>query len=172
MSLTNECQFHSSQPWFTRGSQRAIDIRMPAYPDAPRGVFLPEILVMYCQRSAPGVTSGVVEDEACLVRMVAMPCTSKVELTHCLAVLERGTDAVLVVGCPVDTCRFLTGSHMTMKRIERGRDLLGQVGMGAERLSMRLASELDSGALVGLARELARAVKPLGPSPMKGVTPA
>lgn len=139
--------------------------------DVDNASHVPEITIMYCSRcvaARSGVTSGVRSDPGCRVRMVAMPCTSKVELPHVLGILESGVDAVQVVGCPQDRCRFLTGSRMAAKRIQRGRELLERIGMGQDRMGMHQGTDLTEQDLMDLARQRADRVRPLGPNPMKG----
>ena len=83
-----------------------------------------------------------------------------------LKILELGADAVQVVGCPADACRFLVGSTMAEKRVERARGLLDEIGMGADRVGLSRSERLSAEGLIGLAEARATAVKPLGPNPM------
>lgn len=101
------------------------------------------------------------------LRSVMMPCSSKIEVPYILKILERGADAVQVIACPVNKCRFLIGSSRTVKRIEYVRSLLEQIDIGAERVGISIVSGLSAEKLVGLAAERAEAVEPLGANPMK-----
>jgi len=133
--------------------------------------FEPEIVVFYCQNCIQeGFDPGAIDtaDSACRLRLSMLPCSSKIECRNVLRVLERGTDGVLVVGCPEKQCRFLVGSATAEKRIDYARRLLDEVGMGAERAAMYRRTNMTADDLVGLAEERAQAVKPLGPNRMKG----
>jgi len=59
---------------------------------------------------------------------------------------------------------------MAEKRVEYVRGLLDEIQMGAERLAMERASGLSAAQLTEIAERRAAAVKPLGPSPMRGAT--
>jgi coenzyme F420-reducing hydrogenase delta subunit len=138
-------------------------------PDA--GKFEPEILLLYCRNC---VAEGVDPDEVSRAvsgfksRYVVMPCSSKVEASHVLKLLDEGADGVQVVGCPENACRFLVGSTMAEKRIDYARGLLDEIRMGADRLGMERGAQLSEADLMELAERRAEAVRPLGPNPMKG----
>ena len=134
--------------------------------------FAPEVVVLYCQHC-------LVENEETKKklnigsefkpRFLMMPCSSKVEVSHVLKILSEGADAVQVVGCKKDHCRFLVGSSMADKRMEHARKLLDEILMGGARLGMDRGENLSSKELIGIAEERAEAVRPLGPNPMRGL---
>lgn len=132
--------------------------------------FDPEIVVLYCQhclaqneeaKKKHNIGSGVKH------RFLMIPCSSKVEASHVLKILSEGVDGVQVVGCKADQCRFLIGSIMAEKRVGYARKLLEDSLMGADRLGMNRGENLTFDELISIAEERARAVKPLGPNPMK-----
>jgi coenzyme F420-reducing hydrogenase delta subunit len=134
--------------------------------------FEPEIVVLYCQNCLAqneeanrkhNIGSGFKS------RFLMMPCSSKVEVSHVLKILSEGADGVQVVGCKTDHCRFLVGSMMAEKRIEHARKLLDESLMGADRLGMDRGENLTFNDLISIAEKRAKAVKPLGPNPMKGL---
>lgn len=135
------------------------------------GGFDPDVVVLYCQNCvAEGADAAAVSKSVSgfKPRFVVMPCSSKVEASHVLKLLDEGADGVQVVGCPENRCRFLVGSTMAEKRIEYGRGLLDEIGMGADRLGMERGARLSATDLTELAERRAAAVRLLGPSPMKG----
>ncbi len=132
--------------------------------------FEPEVVVLYCGRS---LGDGEIPSEETRegtgfrARLVMMPCTSKVEVGHLLRLIEHGADGVVVVGCPERQCQFLVGSSRAQNRVNQARTLLGEAGMGRERLVMvrRQGATLEE--IMALAEERAGAVGPLGRNPMK-----
>ncbi len=132
--------------------------------------FDPEIVVLYCQhRLAENANLDVSAQQArgMSVRPKMIPCSSKVDVPHLLKILEQGADGVELVACPEDACRFLVGSLKAEKRIERASGLLSTIGMGGQRLGLSRKGELSTENLLALAKARARAVRPLGPNPMK-----
>lgn len=134
--------------------------------------FTPEIVVLQCKQSVsepknlPSVSrkSG---RGGLLFRVV--PCSSKVQLPHLLRLLETGVDGVIVFACPEDECRFLEGSSRVQRRIEYARELVEQVGVGAQRLALVRGKEMSAGEALERVDEFAQAVSKLGPNPVKGV---
>ena len=132
--------------------------------------FEPEIVVLYCQHCVAddaNVTVGVQQTCGLTVRPTMIPCSSKVEISHLLRILEQGADGVELVACPQDKCRFLVGSLNAQKRVERAGGLLDEIRMGGERLGLSRGERLSAEELLALAQARAEAVKPLGPNPMK-----
>lgn len=132
--------------------------------------FEPEVVLLYCQhclREDADITAQSKGISGFRVQSVMMPCSSKIEVSYILKILERGADAVQVVVCPANKCRFLIGSSRTVKRIEYVRRLLDEIDIGAERVGIRSAAGLSAEKLMYLAAERAKAVEPLGANPMK-----
>lgn len=132
--------------------------------------FDPEIVVLYCQHTvARGaeVVTALQEARGMTVRSTMMPCSSKVEVSHLLKILEQGADGVELVACPQQKCQFLVGSLKAEKRVRRAHGLLDEIGMGGERLGLSRKEGLSAAELMGLAEARAEAVRRLGPNPMK-----
>jgi hypothetical protein len=68
------------------------------------------------------------------VRDIALPCTGRLQPEHILKAFETGADAVCVITCAGDDCRYLEGSRRAERRVEYVRGLLDEIGLGGERL--------------------------------------
>lgn len=135
------------------------------------GEFAPEVVLLYCQHCVAEDADPATISKATIgfkTRAVMMPCSSKVEVTHLLKLLEQGADGVQVVGCPDGRCRFLVGSVRAEKRIEYARHLLDETGIGADRLGMDRGDGMSAEELMAVVERRASTVRPLGSNPMKG----
>jgi coenzyme F420-reducing hydrogenase delta subunit len=133
-------------------------------------IFEPEVVLLYCQHSLKrdvDITAQSKGISGFRVQPVMMPCSSKIEVPYILKILERGVEAVEVVACPANQCRFLIGSSRTRKRIEYIGRLLDEIDIGAERVGISTAAGLSAEKLMDLAAERAKTVKRLGANPMK-----
>jgi len=135
-----------------------------------KSAFAPEVVVLYCQHclnDGADVTTEANRASGFSVRPVMVPCSSKIEISYILRILEQGVDAIEVVACPEDKCRFLNGSKRTRKRVEYTRRLLDEINMGAERLGISHGPGLSAEKLIRFAAGRAEMARPLGPNPMK-----
>lgn len=65
---------------------------------------------------------------------IALPCVGKLQPEQLLKAFEAGADAVCVMTCATDNCRYLEGSQRAERRVEYVRRLLDEIGLGGERL--------------------------------------
>jgi F420-non-reducing hydrogenase iron-sulfur subunit len=74
------------------------------------------------------------------VRLVHVPCSGRVDGIHLLETLEKGADAVFVLGCLEKNCYYDTGSVEGRKRVEYVKGMLKEVGVEPDRVEMFNAS--------------------------------
>lgn len=135
----------------------------------PEKINKTEVVLLYCQHCINNIdiTAEVNKISDLFIKPVMMSCSSKIEVSYLLRLLEAGAEAIEVACCCENKCHFLVGSLRTRKRIDYVRGLLDQIGLGAERIGINCDTGLSPKKLVSLAVERAKAVEPLGPNPMK-----
>jgi coenzyme F420-reducing hydrogenase delta subunit len=101
------------------------------------------------------------------VRVLRLPCTGKVEVNHILAAFERGVDGVMVAGCLEGGCHFLEGNLRARKRVERAKQILGEIGLEPERLEMFNLSSAEGGRFAEIVTEMSERLGGLDPSPLR-----
>jgi len=124
----------------------------------------PRIVVLYCQHSVGDdvdVTSCVKKVEGVRVRAAMMPCSSKVQASHLLNILDQEADGVEVITCPVERCEFLVGSKRSTRRVEYARRLLDEIGVGPDRLGVSHGAALSEEEFVKRVAARAEAVMKL-----------
>ena len=129
-----------------------------------------EVVVMCCDRAMAdtedegGAAGG---DDGIVIRRKRVPCSSKVEASYLLRLLEAGADGVEVIACPDWKCQFLVGNVRAEYRVDRARRLLDVIGFGGERVGISRAENLSEGGLRRLVRARAEEARSLGANPMK-----
>ncbi len=129
----------------------------------------PEIVVLFCQQSVNGaveLANAYRRLEDVRVRLVVLPCSSNVEVRQMVKILEQGADALQIVACAEEACRFLVGSNKAERRVDYVRNLLGEIDFGAERVGIVRGMNLSEEQLLHWAKERADLVRDLGPNPM------
>jgi coenzyme F420-reducing hydrogenase delta subunit len=113
-------------------------------------------IVAFCCENSALKAAERVEDASVLgaVELVRLPCTGKVEIGLLLQCLEEGHPGVLVLGCPVDNCKFLIGSTRARKRVAMTRKILKEAGVNEERVHMDYLSSVDAYKFERIVREM------------------
>lgn len=119
------------------------------------------IVVLYCQNSISKnadieTITGHLED--IIVEPVMMVCSSKIQVSDLLKILDNGADAVEVIACPEKACGFLTGSRKADKRMEYAKSLLCKIDVNTERLSLTYGIELSVDEIIEIARKRAEII--------------
>jgi coenzyme F420-reducing hydrogenase delta subunit len=68
------------------------------------------------------------------VRLIFLPCSSKLETLGIVKAFESGADGVFVLGCPEGGCKMMDGNRREKKTVEYTRRLLSETGVDEERL--------------------------------------
>lgn len=129
-----------------------------------------EIVVFYCAQSLADETMVLPErysGKDVSVRLVMVPCSSKVEVGAVLKLIESGVDGIEIVACPKGECRFLIGNEKAEKRVKFAGNLLEEVGLGADRVGITFAGGNTFETLVAAALRRAKIAEKLRTNPMK-----
>ena len=70
------------------------------------------------------------------IRIVRVMCSGRVSPDLVLRAFREGADGVLVLGCHIGDCHYVSGNHRTAKRIPVLRRILEYIGIEPERLRL------------------------------------
>jgi F420-non-reducing hydrogenase iron-sulfur subunit len=113
-----------------------------------------ELAIFYCQHQTDrmGQILGTLSDlAASRIRKVALPCSGKLEVSFLLKALENGADAVALFGCPEGECHYLVGSTRAKNRVRYAQKILGEIGLGEERVRRFVLADQTPGEMDSLA---------------------
>jgi F420-non-reducing hydrogenase iron-sulfur subunit len=91
----------------------------------------PKITLFHCVNSYKQTTDSVFEGIE--LKVIQMSCSSMIKDIYILKAFEAGADAVLVLVCPENSCRYAEGSIRAKKRVQWVRGLLDEIGMDGKR---------------------------------------
>lgn len=114
-----------------------------------------KIVVFCCENSAYKAADNISENEIMnSVNVVKLPCSGKVEVGLILKCLEKDTAGVLVLGCPLDNCKFIRGNYRASKRVDSVKRALKDANVDENRVRIDFISSLDSHKFVEIVQEM------------------
>ena len=108
----------------------------------------------------PLKTAGRVE-----LKFVSLPCSSMVKDVFLLRAFEAGADAVAVLVCPEDACRYVEGNFRAAKRVQWVCNLLDEIEFDGRRLALFNIASGDVHAVDRALGEMLSRLADLGPNP-------
>ena len=97
------------------------------------------------------------------VRIIRVMCSARVDPTIVLEVFIRGLDGVMVLGCHLGTCHYMTGNYYTERRMKMTKKILRKVGMSPERLLVDWVSAAEGERFASIVKDFTEKVRKLGP---------
>jgi F420-non-reducing hydrogenase iron-sulfur subunit len=114
-----------------------------------------KIVAFVCENSAQKAAAQVQEAGVLeAVELVRLPCSGKIEIGLILKCLEEGHPGVLVLGCPIDNCKYLKGNLRARKRVELVKKALKDAGLPEELVHIDFLSSVDSHKLVDIVQSM------------------
>jgi coenzyme F420-reducing hydrogenase delta subunit len=126
----------------------------------------PRIVIYCCANStaAPEDQIEKIEAEAGVsIRISRLPCSGRTDVLYVVRAIEQGEDFAMVIGCPEGRCQYLEGNLRARKRVGYINRLLGEAGLGADRVVMYNLDPADAGQFGAALREAAAKAKAIGP---------
>ena len=90
----------------------------------------------YCAFTAADLAGTMRQQYSPNVKIVRLPCSGRVDVNMILQAFVSGADGVMVAGCEVGSCHFISGNLRAKKRVEYAKKLLAETGINPERLEM------------------------------------
>ncbi len=101
------------------------------------------------------------------IRIIRVMCTGRLSPAFILKAFAEGADGVLVAGCHLGDCHYVTGNYKAERRIKLLKEILEDVGIEKERLLLRWISASEGEMFANTVKELTDKIKKLGPSPLR-----
>ena len=128
--------------------------------------FKPTITVFYCINTFFEEVSLLSSSENNYeLKTVKLPCSGMVKDVFLLKAFEAGADAVVVLVCPEEQCRFVQGSIRARKRVEWVQNLLDEIGLSGRRLSILNLSPGGRASSTEIISKALADLDELGPNP-------
>ncbi|WP_319585502.1 hydrogenase iron-sulfur subunit [uncultured Desulfobulbus sp.] len=104
------------------------------------------------------------------IRIIRVMCSGMVHPEMVLHALDKGADGVMVIGCHLGECHYITGNEMALARAEVIADTLEDLGYESERFQVAWISSAEPERLAEAFREMSGRLAALrGLSPIETV---
>ena len=98
------------------------------------------------------------------IRVIRVMCSGRVDPSFVLKALKNGADGVLVSGCHIGDCHYITGNEYTEERFERLHNILiKQLGIDENRVRLEWVSASEGKRFAEVITEFTNNIKKLGP---------
>jgi F420-non-reducing hydrogenase iron-sulfur subunit len=113
-------------------------------------------IVVFCCENSAYKAANTIEDQSILegVELVRLPCSGKIEIGLVLKCFENDHPGVLILACPVDNCKYLTGNLRARKRVEMIKQALRNAGYNENRVRLDFLSSVDMHKFVKIVNEM------------------
>ena len=101
-------------------------------------------------------------------QVIRVMCSARVAPEWIIKALSEGIDGVMVLGCHIGDCHYVSGNHRASKRFALLRDLLAYVGINPERLMVEWVSASEGKKFQALVTQFVERVRELGPVKITG----
>jgi F420-non-reducing hydrogenase iron-sulfur subunit len=122
-----------------------------------------KITVFRCINALNGIE--LPERENCEIQSIKLPCSSMTREIFLLKAFESGADAVVVLVCPLGSCRYLEGNIRAAKRVKRVKKLLDDIGIDGRRLNIYNIPHGSKTALIEILDKTLAGLIEIGPNP-------
>ena len=103
------------------------------------------------------------------VHVIRVMCSASVKPEYLMKAVSHGVDGVLVLGCHIGDCHYMTGNHRTAKRVPLVKKIMGDVGLDERRVRLDWVSAAEGEKFQKVITEFVNEVKELGPNPLRSV---
>ncbi len=98
------------------------------------------------------------------IRVIRVMCSGRVDPSFVLKAINNGADGVLVSGCHIGDCHYISGNEFTKERFEKlFRIIIKQIGIHPDRVRLEWVSASEGKRFSEVITEFTNRIKELGP---------
>jgi F420-non-reducing hydrogenase iron-sulfur subunit len=97
------------------------------------------------------------------IKIIRVMCSGRVDPVFILRAFENGADGVLVCGCHINDCHYISGNLKAEKRVEKTKHLLKTIGINPDRLRLEWVSAGEGAKFSAVVTEFTNSLEKLGP---------
>ena len=119
-------------------------------------------LCRWCSYAGAGLAGTSRKKYPANIRVIKVPCSSRVDSLFIIKALRLGFDGVLVSGCHPGDCHYLTGNYRARRRIAITKKFLEYLGVEPERVQASWVSASEGAKFAKVVAEVTEGLKEVG----------
>ncbi len=101
------------------------------------------------------------------LKIIRVMCTGSVEPSVIMDAFENGADGVLVIGCLMDNCHYVSGNKKAQERVDALKRLLDLTGLDGRRIRSEWINASERTKFAKAVRDFTEELRALGPVPVR-----
>ncbi len=101
------------------------------------------------------------------VKIIRVMCSGSVEASIIMDAFEHGAHGVIVIGCLMDNCHYVTGNKKAQERMDALKELFDIMGLDSRRLRTEWINASERTKFAKAVNEFVEEVRALGPIPIE-----
>jgi len=97
------------------------------------------------------------------IRIIRVMCSGRIQPALILNVFNHGSDGVLVCGCHIGDCHYISGNEKAEERIKKTKNLLDLLRIETERLRLEWISSSEGAKFADVIKDFTEQLISLGP---------
>ena len=97
------------------------------------------------------------------IRIIRVMCSGRIQPALILDAFNRGSDGVLVCGCHIGDCHYISGNEKAEERIKKTKNLLDLLRIETERLRLEWISSSEGAKFADVIKDFTEQLISLGP---------
>lgn len=99
-------------------------------------------------------------------RVIRVMCSGRVSPMFILEALRGGADGVLVTGCHLGDCHYISGNEKAVRNVELARSLIALLGIEPQRLRLEWISAAEGARFAKIVSEFTDQIREMGANPL------
>jgi F420-non-reducing hydrogenase iron-sulfur subunit len=99
-------------------------------------------------------------------RVIRVMCSGRVSPMFILEALRSGADGVLVTGCHLGDCHYISGNEKAVRNFEMARSLVELLGIEPQRLRLEWISAAEGARFAEVVTQFTDQIRELGANPL------
>ncbi|NHI92235.1 MAG: hydrogenase iron-sulfur subunit [Candidatus Lokiarchaeota archaeon] len=97
------------------------------------------------------------------IRVIRIMCSGRVQPSFILESFKNGADGVLVCGCHIGDCHYISGNEYAENRFKKTQQIIETLGIDPKRIRLEWVSAAEGAKFAGVVDSFVKQLQELGP---------